>query len=182
VELSPQSSFIPKRRKNFLEEALMKRRLTLVIALITTLAIPATANTLVVSEVRGGCIVVFEGGFTVHLAGISIPGPKTRIGWQAYAFAKRRLEGKRVAVYTWTTDNTAAGIVRGKDGLPFAKIVYGAGQSGKGTSIRIDIAAELLELGYAKVDPDRLPEGYEHYRELERRAKDRQVGLWASAV
>ena len=43
-------------------------------------------------------------------------------------------------------------------------------------------AAELLELGYAKVDPDRLPEGYEHYRELERRAKDRQVGLWASAV
>lgn len=159
----------------------MQPRFILIFALIATLGLSAEANTLVVSKVRGGCIVVFEGGFTVHLTGVSIPGPKTQIGRLAHDFAKRRLERKRVAVFTWTTDNTATGIVRGEDGLAFAKVVYGEGLSGKGAGGGTDIAAELLELGYARVDSDHLPDGYEHYRDLERYAKDRQVGLWASA-
>ena len=28
-------------------------------------------------------------------------------------------------------------------------------------------------------NPDRLPEGYEHYLEIERQAQDRRVGIWA---
>lgn len=166
---------------NFVDEVLMYRRCTLLFVLIATLAVPAGANTLVVSAVRGGCVVEFEGGFTVHLTGISVPGPKTQIGWEAYDFTKRRLEGNRVAVYTWTTDNTTAGIVRGEDGLPFAKVVYGAGLAGKGPSNGVDIGAELLELGYAKVNSEHLPDGFEHYRDIERRARDQELGLWASA-
>ncbi|MCW8985195.1 MAG: thermonuclease family protein [Thermoanaerobaculales bacterium] len=145
----------------------------LLLVLILAVATSAAANTLVVAEVHGGDLVEFEGGFTVHLTGIVVPGRTTQIGWKAFDFTKRRLEGKRVAVFTWTTDDTAAGIVLGEDGLAFAKISYGKGLS-------IDIAAELLERGFARVDPDRLPEGYDHYREIERRAKDQQVGIWAS--
>ena len=157
----------------------MHRRFIAVVAFFTLSAIPATANTLVVAEVRGGCIVEFEGGFTVHLTGIVAPGPETQVGLEAYDFTKRRLEGKRVAVFTRTTDNTAAGIVYGEDGLAFAKIVYGGRSSGTGAGI--DIAAQLLERGYARVDPDHLPDGYEHYLDIEQRAKERKLGLWASA-
>lgn len=145
----------------------------LLVAIISFLAATAAANTLVVSEVRGGCVVEFEGGFTVHLTGVSVPGERTRVGYQAYDFAKRRLEGKRVAVFTWTTDNTAAGIVYGDDGLAFAKIKYGKGLS-------TDIAEELLERGLARVDPDHLPDGCEHYPEIERQAKEEKLGLWAT--
>lgn len=144
----------------------------LLIALMSFMAATAAANTLIVTEVHPGCLIEFEGGFTVQLSGISVPGAKTRIGYQAYDFVKRRLEGKRVAVFTWTTDNTAAGIVYGDDGLAFAKIAYGEG-------FVIDIAAELLEHGLARVDPDHLPEECEHYPEIERRAKEKMIGLWA---
>ena len=71
------------------------------------------------------------------------------------------------------SENTAAGIVLGEDGLAFAKISYGKGLS-------FDIAAELLERGLARVDPDRLPDGYDHYLEIERQAKDQKVGIWAN--
>jgi endonuclease YncB( thermonuclease family) len=30
------------------------------------------------------------------------------------------------------------------------------------------------------VDPDHLPDGYQHYRELEHRAKSQKLGLWAN--
>jgi hypothetical protein len=162
------------------EEVLMHRNFILLVALAISLAAPAMANTLVVAEVRSGCIVEFEGGFAVHLTGITVPRSLTQVGWRAYDLVKRRLEGNRVAVFTWTTDNTAAGIVHGEDGLAFAKIVYGRGQSAKGSGT--DIAAELLELGYAKVDSEHLPDGFEHYRDIERRAKDQKLGLWASGA
>jgi endonuclease YncB( thermonuclease family) len=157
----------------------MIRKSTMLVALITSIAVPLVANTLVVAEVRGGCVVEFEGGFTVRLTGITVPGPQTAIGWQAYDFAKRRLEGQRVAVSTWTRDNTAAGIVYAQDGLAFAKIVYGGGSSAKDSGT--DVAAELLALGYARVDPQRLPDGYQHYHEIERQAKEKKLGLWDSA-
>lgn len=146
--------------------------LIMLTASVVLLSTPLAAHTLVVAKVEGGCIVQFEGGFRVHLTGITVPGPETEVGWAAYDYAKRRLEGTRVAVFTWTTDNTAAGIVCGDDGLAFAKIMYGRGLS-------IDIAAELLERGLARVDTERLPDGCEHYREIERDAKARGLGLWS---
>jgi endonuclease YncB( thermonuclease family) len=156
----------------------MRRRfLSPLFILTAVVAIPVTANTLVVAKVSSGNLIEFEGGFAVHLAGISVPGPDTPIGRQAHAVVKQRIEGKRVAVFTWTTDNTAAGIVHGEDGLAFATIVYGRGLSEKGSGT--DIAAELLELGYARVDPEHLPDGYEHYRDIERRAKQQNLGIWA---
>ena len=156
----------------------MRRRfLRPLFILAASMAIPVAANTLVVAEVSSGNTIEFEGGFAVHLAGVSVPDPDTPIGRRAHEFVKLRIEGKRVAVFTWTTDNTAAGIVHGEDGLAFAKIVYGRGLSGKGSGT--DIAAELLELGYARVDSKHLPDGYEHYRDIERRAKRQHLGLWA---
>jgi endonuclease YncB( thermonuclease family) len=149
-----------------------RRILTLLVAFVVMPVGPAAANTLVVAEVHAGDLVEFEGGFTVHLTGIVVPGRTTHIGRQAFDFTKRRLEGKRVAVFTWTTDNTAGGIVFGEDGLASAKISYGKALSN-------DIAAELLERGFARVDPDRLPEGYEHYLEIERQAQEGRVGIWA---
>ena len=107
------------------------------------------------------------------MTGIEVPDRHTEIGREAYDFTRRRLEGKRVAVFTWKTDNTAAGIGYGEDGLAFAKISYGK-------SLSTDIAAQLLERGFARVDPDHLPEGYDHYREIERRARDQKVGIWAN--
>ena len=179
AELPPQSGITPELTAGTTEEVLMHRRIIATVALVALSVMPAAANTLVVAEVRRGCIVEFEGGFTVHLTGIVVPGPNTQVGLEAHDFAKRRLEGKRVAVFTWTTDNTAAGIVFGDDGLASAKIVYGGNTSGKGSGT--DIAAQLLELGYARVDPERLPDGYEHYLDIERRAKEQKLGLWAPA-
>jgi endonuclease YncB( thermonuclease family) len=148
--------------------------LTLLVTFALMSAGSAAANTLVVAEVHAGDLVEFEGGFTVHLTGVVVPGRTTRIGRQAFDFTKRRLEGKRVAVFTWTTDNTAAGIVFGTDGLASAKILYGR-------DLAHDIAAELLERGFAEVDPDRLPAGCDHYLEIERRARDRKIGIWVNS-
>jgi len=132
------------------------------------------ANTLTVARVHGGDIIEFEGGWKTRLTGIIVPSPQDPIGRQAFDFTKRRLEGKIVAVFTWTTDNTSAGIVYGDDGLPFAKIMYGE-------DLSIDIAAQLLEKGYARVDNDHLPETYEHYREIEQKARDKRLGIWAKS-
>lgn len=145
----------------------------LVVAFILAVASSAAANTLIVEKVHSGDLVEFRGGFTVHLTGIAVPDRTSQIGWEAFDFTKRRLEGQRVAVFTWTADNTATGTVLGENGVAFAKISYGKG-------LTIDIAAELLERGFARVDPDRLPEGYDHYLEIERQAKDQKAGIWAS--
>ena len=162
-----------------MREVRMRRRfLSPLFVLVAVVAIPAAAHTLVVAEVSSGNLIEFEGGFTVHLAGISVPDASTPIGRKAHKFVKLRIEGKRVAVFTWTTDNTAAGIVHGEDGLAFAKIVYGRGLSEKGSGT--DIAAELLELGYAKVDPEHLPDGYDNYLEVEARARKQKLGIWAA--
>jgi hypothetical protein len=40
-----------------------------------------------------------------------------------------RTEGKTVKFFTWTTDNTATGIVRDENGHPFVKIEYWKGES-----------------------------------------------------
>jgi len=146
---------------------------TFVSVLAMLIVASVAANTLTVARVHAGDIIEFEGGWKTHLTGIIVLSPQDPMGHQAFDFTKRRLEGKVVAVFTWTTDKTAAGIVHGDDGLPFAKVMYGKGRS-------IDIAALLLEKGYARVNDDRLPEGYEHYREIERLARERKLGIWAN--
>ena len=150
----------------------MKRRLTVLsIATLLLLAVTVSANTLTVARVHPGAIVEFEGGFRVRLLGVRIPPPRTQIGYQAYDFVKRRLEGKLVKVFTWTTDDTAGGIVYGDDGLPFATILYGAG-------LESDIAAELLQEGYATVDSAHQPDDVGHYDQIEARAQAENLGLW----
>lgn len=152
----------------------MRRKSMIILATVgAMLTAQVGANTLVVAVVHPGCIIEFEGGFRVHLTGITVADADSEIGRAAYDFVKRRLEGKRVAVFTWTTDNTAAGIVYGEDGLAFARIMYG-------NDSPIDIASELLECGFARVDSEHLPEGYEDYWEIERQAEESKLGLWAS--
>jgi endonuclease YncB( thermonuclease family) len=131
----------------------------------------AAANTLTVASVHAGGVIEFEGGWETHLAGITVPDRTTPIGYQAFDFTKRLLEGKTVAVFTCTTDNTSAGIVYGEDGLPFAKIVFG-------TDLETDIAALLLEKGYARVDENCPTENYDAYKDIEREARRQGVGLW----
>ncbi len=148
------------------------RSLVVLVVLAMSLTAAAGGNTLVVTEVREGCTVVFEGGFTVHLTGVALPAPGTELGRQACEFLKLRIEGQRVAVFTWTTDNTAAGIVHGDDGLAFATIKYG-------NAFSADIAVQLLERGLARVDPEHLPDGSEHYLEIEKAARAAGLGMWA---
>ena len=57
--------------------------LIMLVALLAIPAGPAAANTLLVAEVHAGDLVEFEGGFTVHLSGILVPGRTTQIGWKA---------------------------------------------------------------------------------------------------
>jgi endonuclease YncB( thermonuclease family) len=132
----------------------------------------AAASTRVIVRVHAGDLVEIAGGWKTRLTGISVPAPDDPIGWQAYDFTKRRLEGQTVAMFTWTTDNTAATIVRDDEGHPFAQIRFGRG-------LATDIASLLLENGLARVDLDHLPEYCEHYLEIERIARERGVGIWA---
>lgn len=131
----------------------------------------AGANTQTVSVVHPGCIIEFGGGWKTHLGGVVVEPGTTPIGHQAYDFCKRRLEGRVVMFFTWTTDNTAAGIVYGDDGLAFAKVIYDR-------TFDSDIAVELLERGLATVDRQHLPDGCEHYLQIEEEARQRQVGIW----
>ena len=152
----------------------MKRQsLAVLVALSIATAATAGGNTLLVTEVREDCTVVFDGGFAIHLTGITFPDPDTELGREACDFVRRRIAGQRVAVFTWTTDGTAAGIVWGDDKLAFATILYGEHRS-------IDIAAQLLERGLARVDPERLPQIAQHYREIEWTARVHGLGVWSS--
>jgi endonuclease YncB( thermonuclease family) len=74
-------------------------------------------------------------------------------------------------VFTLTTDNTAAGIVRHQDGAAFAVIKYGKG-------LTVDLNAELLAKGFARLNGMDLPEELSHYRQLEAEARAAGRGLW----
>jgi len=72
------------------------------------------------------------------------------MGYKIYDFTKRELEGKVVKLFTWTTDNTAAGIVRDKNDHAFVQIYYGKGME---TSIN----ELLLKNGYARMYAGTVP-------------------------
>jgi endonuclease YncB( thermonuclease family) len=84
------------------------------------------------------------------------------------------VEGERVKVFTLTTDNTASGIVRDADGMPFAEILLGPARN-------IDLGAALLSKGLARVDEASLPDHLAHYREIEAEARRLRLGIWAGA-
>jgi len=149
------------------------RRGLLVMAMVLTAAIFAAGNIGVVKKVLSGDIVQIGDTFVARLTGIKAPPKSDPLGSMIYDFTKRELEGQMVKLSTWTTDNTAAGIVHDSQGYPFVQIYYG-----KGTAVCFNEV--MLKKGYARVDPEYLPDELEHYRDLEKEAREKGLGIWKS--
>jgi len=138
------------------------------------LAAPATAggNTGTVTKVLSGDIVRIGDSFVVRLTGVAAPDTNDALGEEVFAFTKNELEGRLVKLFTWTTDNTAAGIVRNDEGRAFIQIQYGK-------EFATNFNEFLLEKGFARVDEEFLPEELaERYRELEKTARKKGLGIW----
>ena len=142
-----------------------------VILLILLLPISALANTGTVKMVLSGDLVQIGGTFVARLTGIKAPPKDETLGYKIYDFTKRELEGKTVKIFTWTTDNTAAGIVHDENGYPFVEIEYGKGEP-------LSFNEVLLKKGYAQVDRKYLPDHLKHYLDLEKEAKEKELGIW----
>jgi endonuclease YncB( thermonuclease family) len=143
----------------------------LLAAVVLAAAITAAANTGLVKKVLGGDLVQFGETFVTRLTGIRAPGPDEPLGREVYEFTKKELEGKTVVLMTWTTDNTAAGIVYDEEGRPMVQIFYGKGFATSFNEV-------MLKKGYARVDPKYLPADLKHYLDLEREAKEKGLGIW----
>ena len=149
-----------------------KTRLLTAAVLILAAAVSALANTGVVEKVLAGDRVRIGGSFVARFTGITAPPRTDPLGSRIYDFTKRELEGRTVKFFTWTRNNTAAGIIHDEKGNPFIQIYYGEGMS-------VSFNEVLLKKGYAKVDPDYLPEDLRHYLDLEREAREKRMGIWA---
>jgi len=143
----------------------------LLTAIVLAAVMTAAANTGLVKKVLGGDLVQFGKTFVARLTGIRAPGPDEPLGREVYDFTKKELEGKTVVLITWTTDNTAAGIVYDEDGRPRVQIFYGNG-------FAMSFNEVMLKKGYARVDPKYLPADLKHYLDLEREAKEKGLGIW----
>lgn len=148
-------------------------------AFLATVIVPAfsvclAGHTLEVTAVTRGDVLVLGESWTTRLVGIRAPAPDERCGPEALAFTRDAVGGAVVAVFTLTRDNTAATVVRDPENLPLAEIRYGANED-------VDLAAELLRRGLARVDGEFLPEQLDYYRDLEREARRSGVGVWAPA-
>ena len=150
----------------------MKKAAAILVTAAMLICAIGAGNTRVVARVHAGDLIEIEGGWTTRLTGIRVPAPDDPVGRQAYDFTKRRLEGRTVAIFTWTTDNSADTIVHDPDGRPFATIMFGK-------DLATDIAVLLLEKGFARVDREHLPEHCQHYLEIERKARELGLGTWA---
>jgi len=148
-----------------------KKRSISVILLILLLPISALANTGTVKMVLSGDLVQIGDTFIARLTGIKAPSRNDTLGYKIYDFTKRELEGKTVKIFTWTTDNTAAGIVHDKSGYPFVEIEYWKGES-------LSFNEVLLKKGYARVDRKYLPDNLKHYLGLEKEAQEKGLGIW----
>jgi endonuclease YncB( thermonuclease family) len=149
----------------------IKKRQISVVLLILALPISALSNTGVVKKVLSGDRVQIGDTFIARLTGITVPPRDETFGYKIYDFTKRELEGKTVKLFTWTTDNTAAGIVHDKNGYPFVEIEYWKGES-------LSFNEVLLKKGYARVDQKYLPENLNHYLDLEKEAREKGLGIW----
>ena len=147
-------------------------RFLAVAGLTLAVGISVLGNTGVVEKILAGDRVRIGGSFVARLTGIAAPPTTDVLGREIHDFTKRELEGKTVKFFTWTKDDTAAGIIRDENGNPFVQIYYGEGMS-------VSFNEVLLKKGYAKVDPDYLPENLRHYLDLEREAREKGLGIWA---
>ena len=139
--------------------------------MILLLSISALANTGVVKKVLSGDLVQIGETFVARLTGIEAPPRDEKLGYKIYDFTKRELEGKTVKLFTWTTDNTASGIVYDENGYPFVEIEYWKGEY-------VSFNEVLLQKGYARVDRKHLPENLKHFIDLEREAREKGLGIW----
>ena len=153
---------------------------------LVSVAIPKTAgaNTATIEEVLQADRIKIKGWEVVRLTGIVAPKPEEPFGEEAFRFAKGELEGKLVKIATYTTDNTARGIVRVDEGLCLIQIEYGGEARDKEDEsgpepLSVDFNALMLEKGFARVDEEYLPEWLEHYREIEEEAKKKKLGIWS---
>ena len=143
-----------------------------VIVLLLTIPALAGGNTGTVTKVLDGDLIRIGDSFVVHFTGITVPPKSEALGKEIFEFTKRELEGKLVKLFTWTTDNTAAGIVRDDEGRAFVQIYYGE-------NLSISFNELLLKKGYARVAGERLPGDLEkRYLELEWKARERGLGIW----
>jgi endonuclease YncB( thermonuclease family) len=143
----------------------------LLTTIVLAAAMTAAANTGLVKKVLGGDLVQFGETFVARLTGIRTPGPDEPMGREVYEFTKKELEGKTVVLITWTTDNTAAGIVHDEEGRPRVQIFYANGFATSFNEV-------MLKKGYARVDPKYLPGDLKHYLELEKEAREKGLGIW----
>ena len=141
-------------------------------ALLLTVPALAGGNTGTVTEVLDSDLIRIGDSFVVHFTGITAPAKSVKPGGEIYEFVKGELEGELVKLFTWTTDNTAAGIVRDEEDRAFVQIYYGEDLSTSFNEL-------LLEKGFARVDDEHLPEELaERYRKLERKAREEGLGIW----
>jgi endonuclease YncB( thermonuclease family) len=155
------------------EEVVMSKIKSRVIiaAVVLAAAISASGNTGVIKKVLSGDLVQIGDTFVARLTGIAAPPRNEVLGYEIYDFTKRELEGQTVKIFTWTTDNTKAGIVYDEKGYPFVQIYYGKEAS-------VSFNEVLLKKGYARVDPKYLPADLKHYIDLENEARAKGLGIW----
>lgn len=146
---------------------------TLAVIAVLAASICAAGHTLEVTAVERGDLLVLGDSWTTRLVGIRAPAGDERCGPEALSFTREAVAGVVVAVFTLTRDNTAATIIRDPDGLPLAEIRYGDDED-------VDLAAELLRRGLARVDDAFLPGRLGHYREIEQEARRSGRGIWAA--
>ena len=143
--------------------------------LFTVLSMQTTnagGNTGVVTEIIRGDVVTIGESFSARLTGIYCPAPdSTEIGKEIIDFTTRELKGKVVQFTTWTTDNSAAGIVYDDTGYPFVTINYGENYGYCFNEI-------MISKGFARVDTLWLPNDRIQYLNLERRARENHIGIW----
>jgi len=155
------------------------RRKLLLSAALLAVAMRAGANVVTVKKVLGGDLVQIGDTFVARLTGIKAPEKDEPLGPEVYEFTRNELEGKAVKLFTWTTDNTAAGIVYDDKGRAFVQIFYGKDRA-------VSFNEVLLQKGYARVDPKVLPDDLRHFLDLEKEAREKGLGIWgnrqASAV
>jgi len=143
----------------------------LILAMALGAAVSVSGNTGIVSKVLAGDRVQFGETFVARLTGIAVPALNEPLGHEVYDFTKRELEGRTVKLFTWTTDDTAKGIVYDDEGQAFVQIFYGKGAA-------VSFNEVLLKKGYARVDPKYLPDELKHYLDLEKEARDKGLGIW----
>lgn len=154
-----------------------KIQVRLVVAAIAlAAAMLAYANIGVVKKVHSGDLVQFGDTFLARLTGIRTPARGEPLGDEVYEFTKRELEGRTVRLFTWTTDNTAAGIVYDENGYARVQIYYGRLSGEKDDAVSFNEV--LLKKGYARVDPKFLPDELSHYHDLEKEAREKGLGIW----